>query len=212
MQRSPKALKSHPVSVAIYGDESADDGLVESVRESGVLVPLVVKDDNTVISGHRRLRAALACELASVPVTVVSFADERAERLAIIEHNRQREKTLSQRMREADEIEKIEKDRAKERLKTSTGGAKPRPTATLPEADKGEAREKVSAAVGMKPRTYDKARKVYEAAKAGDKKAQKALADVDAGKSTISKAEKDVTKAAKKTEKAKKTDNGFPAI
>jgi len=60
-------------------------------------------------------------------------------------------------------------------------GKKVDPTATLPEGQKGETRDKVAEAVGMKARTYEKAKAVYEAAKAGDVKAAEVLTKLDAG-------------------------------
>lgn len=72
-------------------------------------------------------------------------------------------KTSTQRQREADELMIIEAEKARGRQGTRTDI-----TATLREGDKGEASEKVAAAIGMKARTYEKERKVWEAAKAGN--------------------------------------------
>jgi|GEM_PF-4414181 len=49
MNRPAGALKVHPLSVAIYGEQSADAGLVESIEAWGVLVPLAIKADGTTI-------------------------------------------------------------------------------------------------------------------------------------------------------------------
>jgi len=182
MNRSPQSLKPHPVSLAIYGDEPVDGPFLQSVRESGVLVPLAIKANGTIISGHRRLKAALACDLDVVPVTIVEFPDELAERQAIIDHNRQREKTLTQRMHESEALEEIERERANTRM---LAGKALDPTATLPEGSKGETREKVAEAIGMKPRTYDKAKKIYDAAQEGNETAQTALKEIDAGETSI---------------------------
>ena len=195
--RNPKDLKTHPVSLAIYGDEPVDSQLQESIAARGVLVPLTIKADGTIISGHRRRKAAIACNLQAVPVVVVSFANELDERLAIIDHNRQRQKTVSQRMREAEELEAIERERAKKRM---LAGKKADPTATLREGQKGETGDKAAEAVGMKPRTYAKAKAVYEAAKAGNAKAVEMLAKVDSGDASINKAYKDIRCEERKTE------------
>ena len=62
-------------------------------------------------------------------------------------------------------INEIERARAKARQShglTAPGRTLP---ATLPEPSKGESREKVSRKIGMKPRTYDKAKKIWARAK-----------------------------------------------
>lgn len=67
--------------------------LVESVKVHGVLQPLLVRKVGTkfeLIAGERRLRAAQAALLKSVPVIVIEASDEKALELALIE-NLQRE-------------------------------------------------------------------------------------------------------------------------
>jgi len=72
-------------------------------------------------------------------------------------------KTLIQRMSEAELIERIERERAKERQATSgpgVYGGKPL-VATLPQpVQKGKTRDAVAEAVGMKRSTYAKAKAV----------------------------------------------------
>jgi hypothetical protein len=58
------------------------------------------------------------------------------------------------------EIERIEAQEAKTRLKTSTGGAAPRPKVPVPEADKGQARDKAAAKVGVSGRLVSSAKKI----------------------------------------------------
>ena len=69
------------------------DELVQSVRERGVLQPLLVRaagDGFELIAGERRLRAAVAAGLADVPVRVMAVSDREALEIALIE-NLQRE-------------------------------------------------------------------------------------------------------------------------
>jgi hypothetical protein len=68
--------------------------------------------------------------------------------------------TESQRAMVAARIKPKFEAEAKSRLATSTGGASPRPTANLREADKGEASEKAAALVNVSPRSTDSAAKV----------------------------------------------------
>ena len=67
--------------------------LVESVRERGILQPLLVrkaKKGYELIAGERRLRAATEAELDDVPVIVMDISDREALEVALVE-NIQRE-------------------------------------------------------------------------------------------------------------------------
>jgi len=89
-------LAPHPQNKAIYGS-SVDDDLVASIAEHGILEPLVVTAKRIVISGHRRLAAAKTLGLKTVPARQVCFDDET---YALVEFNRARTKTWSDRYRE----------------------------------------------------------------------------------------------------------------
>jgi ParB-like chromosome segregation protein Spo0J len=52
--RPPDQLRPHPLNAAIYGDEPLDAAFRESIREEGIITPLVIDQDDTIISGHRR--------------------------------------------------------------------------------------------------------------------------------------------------------------
>jgi ParB family transcriptional regulator, chromosome partitioning protein len=69
------------------------EDLARSIRERGVLQPLLVRtveDHYELIAGERRLRAAQNAELKDVPVIVMEVSDREALELALIE-NLQRE-------------------------------------------------------------------------------------------------------------------------
>ena len=57
----PNVLNVHPRNAEFFDDVNGAeyDRLVESIREHGVLTPLRVTKDMTLISGHQRKRAAL---------------------------------------------------------------------------------------------------------------------------------------------------------
>ncbi len=73
-------------------DEERIADLVESVREKGVLQPLLVRrdpeDTNTyeIIAGERRWRAAQLAQLHEVPVIVKEFSDREALEVALVEN------------------------------------------------------------------------------------------------------------------------------
>ncbi|HQE11031.1 MAG TPA: ParB N-terminal domain-containing protein, partial [Bacillota bacterium] len=184
----------------LYGDEAPPADFIESVRRHGIMVPLAIKEDGTIISGHRRWQAALALGMETVPVQIVDYADDLDEREAIIEFNRQREKTFSQKMAEAEELETVERERARRRKAEAGKANLPTVSAgnvSTTHEDKGRTRDKVAAAVGLgSGRTYETAKKVWEAAKNGDETAKKLVEELDAGKTTVHAAYKELMKEA----------------
>lgn len=88
-------------------DEAKIDELAASVREQGILQPLVVRHRGNgyeLIAGERRLRAAVKAGLKTVPVIVREANDHEALQLALVE-NLQRE-----------DLNPVEEARAFERL------------------------------------------------------------------------------------------------
>jgi ParB family chromosome partitioning protein len=77
-----------------YFDPDKLDGLTQSVKEHGILEPLLVRslpdDKYELVAGERRYRAATAAGLTEVPVVIKELTDSEALQLALIE-NLQRE-------------------------------------------------------------------------------------------------------------------------
>ena len=77
-----------------YFDSDKLEQLTQSVKEHGILEPLLVRllPDNKyeLVAGERRYRAATAAELVEVPVVVKQLTDSEALQLALVE-NLQRE-------------------------------------------------------------------------------------------------------------------------
>ncbi len=74
-------------------DEGKIEELAASIRNQGIIQPLVVRprgDDYELIAGERRWRAAIKAGLSCVPVVVRSANDHEALQLALVE-NLQRE-------------------------------------------------------------------------------------------------------------------------
>ncbi|MTJ82973.1 MAG: ParB/RepB/Spo0J family partition protein [Telmatospirillum sp.] len=73
-------------------DQAAIDDLIESVREKGILQPILVRpltdgsEDFEIIAGERRWRAAQAAALHEVPAIVRSLTDREALEVALIEN------------------------------------------------------------------------------------------------------------------------------
>ena len=76
-----------------YFDDAALDELAASIREKGVLLPILVRrtrDGYQIIAGERRWRAAQRAGLKEVPVVVEEADEDEAFELALVE-NIQRE-------------------------------------------------------------------------------------------------------------------------
>lgn len=96
-----------------YVDKAAIDALAQSIREKGVLQPLLVRrhpDDAQafeIIAGERRWRAAQLAQLDEVPVIIKDFDDQTTLEVAIVE-NVQREDLSA--VEEADAFHRLMED------------------------------------------------------------------------------------------------------
>jgi ParB family transcriptional regulator, chromosome partitioning protein len=77
-----------------YFDPAKMAHLIESVREHGILEPLIVRpiapNQYELIAGERRFRAAQLLNLTAVPISSREFTDREAQQIALVE-NLQRE-------------------------------------------------------------------------------------------------------------------------
>lgn len=84
----------HPFKVV--DDEKMQD-LVESVRENGVITPVLIRptagNQYEMISGHRRMHAAELAGLSTIPAIVRDMTDDEAV-IAMVDANIQREELL----------------------------------------------------------------------------------------------------------------------
>ena len=90
-----RPFEGHPYKVQ---DNEEMAALSESIRENGVLSPLIVRsvensDEYEVISGHRRLYAARKAGLTEVPVLIYTL-DRDAAAIALVDSNLHREHIL----------------------------------------------------------------------------------------------------------------------
>jgi len=158
-----KDLKSHPLSLQIYGDDGWAD-LVESIKALGILQPLYIDRRNIIISGHRRWRAAGNIDKKYLlPCLRVVYKSELDEHEAIIEYNRARIKNGQQLYNEGTEVEKIEAERAKNRqLSSLKQGDKFPVKETYPQRE-GQTRDIVAEKIGLgSGKQWDKLKVVAE--------------------------------------------------
>jgi ParB family transcriptional regulator, chromosome partitioning protein len=222
-------LRPSPFSVSLYGDPSGEvDDLIASVREHGILVPLVVAAPGPepetweVISGHRRLACARTLGMNEVPCQIRRLPRGAARQTAVLEYNRQRSKTFSQLMREADALEELWGARAgARRLANLRGdrtdardsaddtdrrnsdtraggedlGAAVDNSGSSPPADHDRGRTDAAIArhLGMGGKDlYRQARAIWRLARSGDARAQSGVAQLDGGTKSIHAAYKDL--------------------
>jgi DNA adenine methylase len=111
----PHKLRPHPENNVIY-EQRGDEELIESIKKYGILQPLVVNSDYTIVSGHRRWRAALKLNMDKVPVVILEFENTT---IAMIEYNRYRVKTPREIYMEAQVLRReLEKEARKKQLST----------------------------------------------------------------------------------------------
>ena len=89
-------FEGHPYQVR---DDEEMDALVESIREHGILTPLIVRpmedapNEYEVISGHRRLHAAQKAGISEVPAFIHAVSREEAA-IQLVDSNLHRERLL----------------------------------------------------------------------------------------------------------------------
>jgi ParB family chromosome partitioning protein len=108
---SVERISSNPGQPRRYFDEEALQDLASSIREHGVLQPVLVRPradgHYQIVAGERRWRAAKIAGLTEIPVIVEQIDDEAALEIAIIE-NLQREDISP--LEEADMFERMTRE------------------------------------------------------------------------------------------------------
>jgi ParB family chromosome partitioning protein len=85
----PDEIRTNPRQPRTVFDEESLDELTHSIREFGVLQPIVVRaheDGYELVMGERRLRAAIAAGLVTIPAIVRDTADDAMLRDALLEN------------------------------------------------------------------------------------------------------------------------------
>jgi len=156
------ALKPHPLNAAIYGD-GCDQELLDSIKEKGIVNPILVTKSFQIISGHRRFNAAQMAGLNEVPVIIMEQNDPLEIEELLIITNKQRNKTAEQIAREYEKLKDIEKIRAKNRQSLAGGDKKSEKSLVenSPQAiSEGKSRELAAEKLGISSNTAERAAKV----------------------------------------------------
>ena len=90
-----RTFEGHPFKAL---DDKNMGNLIESVRQQGIISPLIVRtiesaDEYEVISGHRRLHAAVKAGLSEVPALIYPL-DRSEAMIAVVDSNLHRERLL----------------------------------------------------------------------------------------------------------------------
>lgn len=161
----PKTTATIPIDAIKVGDrrfrkEMGDiAGLAASIKEVGLLHPVVVTSSNELVAGQRRIEACRLLGWDAVPVTVVDIG-----RMVVYgeftEHTHREPFTLSEAVAIKRALEPKLKEAAKERQLRGSSA----------QADAGRAADKVAAFVGRDRRTVEKAEAIHKAAERDPKK------------------------------------------
>jgi ParB family transcriptional regulator, chromosome partitioning protein len=133
--------------------------LAQDIKENGLINPPVVTPDLQLIAGERRLRACKQLGHQQIEVRVMSVNDyEHQLKLEISENENRKEFTFSERVDWARRLERIEKEKARERQGERTDIQE-----NFPECRRGQTRDIVAKQVGFgSGKQYEKAKYIAE--------------------------------------------------
>ena len=93
-------INPHPINTEIYGyNQTEHDELKKSIELLGLLEPLTITKDNTLVSGHRRFEVLKEIGWEDVDCRIGEFENLT---LALVELNRYRKKTTTELLNEAE--------------------------------------------------------------------------------------------------------------
>lgn len=124
---SVNEIRPNPYQPRKEFEQSAIDELAGSIKEHGIIQPLIVRKSIKgfeLVAGERRLRAAKLAGLKQVPVVVKAYTDQQLMEIALIE-NLQRENLNP--LEEAEAYEKLiaHHDYTQEQLAKKIGKSRP---------------------------------------------------------------------------------------
>ena len=84
-----KTLKPHPKNTYYFDDVIGEkwSEFIDSIRENGIKEPIIITQDNTIVSGHQRVRAAKELGITEVDVIQYDYETEDDVLLDLIDLN-----------------------------------------------------------------------------------------------------------------------------
>jgi N6-adenosine-specific RNA methylase IME4 len=175
--RGASVMRRLPISRIVVGDRHRRHlgnigALAASIRELGLLHPVVVRPDGLLVAGERRLEACKLLGWKSIPATLVDLREIARGEFA---ENAMRKDFLPsevEAIRRA--LEPLEKRAAQQRMRRGKA-----PSGKFPEGVTGQTRDKVGAFAGMSGRTVEKVAAVVRAAERDPRKFGALLEEMD---------------------------------
>ncbi len=164
---------SRPIAAIKIGNRHRNDlgnvGLLAaSIADVGLLHPIVITFDRTLIAGARRIAACRQLGWTNIPVTIVNLDQIVLGEFAENAHHKNFLPSEIGAIRR--EIEPLEKAVAKERQRKHGGTAPGKHSGQISASDAGKTRDKVGAFAGVSGRTVEKIGAVVDAAEAEPEK------------------------------------------
>jgi len=97
VELSVSELKPHPKNTDFFADMTGEkwEDFLQSVREAGIRVPLIITPEHVIVSGHQRYHACIALGIDKVPCIIRNYKNEDEVIYDLIEINvRQRNVSL----------------------------------------------------------------------------------------------------------------------
>jgi hypothetical protein len=159
-------LKPNPLNNEIYGEDTPEqfNDLVEKIKNSGYIKPILITKQYVIVSGHRRFRAATQLGYTEIEYQFVPDDPQKQLELFLLE-NYYREKTNEQKTRESNYYFQIESQKSEQRRIQAGNqnlGQSPEVDLNPPLTEKGKTRDIVGEKVGLAGRTLEKSRYVVK--------------------------------------------------
>lgn len=166
------------------------DSLKDSIKQDGLLQPIIINQDNKLIAGHRRYLCCKALGHSTIQARKITTKGELHEAILEIRENMERQEfTFSEKMKAAEVIEPIIKEKSEERLRYKTDSDL---TEYGIDITKGKSRDIMAQILKMgSGSTYERSKKVWET------KDEKLIKDLDTKKIKIGTAYLKATKKQK---------------
>jgi len=152
------------------------DALAESIRENGLIHPIVVTPKGELLAGLRRLEACK--KLGWRLVTVRRIDPDCPLRIEADENAVRKSFTPSEAVEIGGTLEPILRKRAQDRQREG-GRSGGKASGKLPEASKGETRELIARAVGLSASSFEKVRKAVQAGEENPEKSWPIIEEMD---------------------------------
>jgi len=200
-----ESMNPNKITIGSRNREDLGDikALAASIEKYGLIHPIVINSDGSLVAGRRRLGACKLLGWTEVPIRILDTDAETPENTDRKDYTPE-ETVVAGRKREAAEV-KAAKDAQLAGLKQYQDRSE-----NFSEREKGEAKVKVAKAVGMSKPTYEKAKEIVEAAEK-DPKTFRSLVDMMNKTGKVDRAYKELQKEKRSTQRKESVANAPPA-